>query len=211
VMHLNHLCVVRANSRRVTVSGVPWDHISWKPVAVMKEIGPSFGREAPQVKTLIEGADGGWLKKTLEDEGHAILGDKRYEITPAQVTFLETVPENYYAAPMKDATVYVDCGLTPELEAEGYAREIIRRLQEMRRQLDLRVEDFIIAEVTLSDARIYTLIRDGWPDLIGREVRASELHLHPVEEASLKRSWALQNEWDIEGVTVRTAVLPLQQ
>jgi hypothetical protein len=81
----------------------------------------------------------------------------------------------------------------------------------MRRQLDLRVEDFIVTEVTVSDARIYSLLKDRWPDLISREVRASNLYLHPSDETSIQRPWDLQNEWDIEGVTVHTAVSRLQQ
>ncbi len=206
VMHLNRLCGVRANSRRVTVSSIPWEGVFWKAVPVMKEIGPVFGKEAPRVKAQIEQADGNRLKKTLETEGRVVLGETGYEITPSQVQFQEALPENYYAASMKDATVYVDCGLTTELEAEGYAREIIRRLQEMRRQLDLRVEDFILAEVTVSDARIFSLLKASWPDRIGREVRASNLYLHPSDETPVQRTWDLQNEWDIEGVAVRTAV-----
>ncbi|MDD1678892.1 MAG: isoleucine--tRNA ligase [Methanomicrobiales archaeon] len=205
LMHLHRLCRLRANSRKVNVSSVPWDRIIWKPVPVMKEIGPVFGKDAPRVKILVEQAEGAWLKKTLEAEGHAILGEQRYEITSSQVTFQETMPDNFFAAPMKDATVYVDCRLTPELETEGYAREIIRRLQEMRRQLDLRVEDFITAEVTLSDARVYALLKEEWADLIGREVRASIFHLSLPPNAR-ERSWNLQNEWDIEEITVRTSV-----
>jgi isoleucyl-tRNA synthetase len=170
-----------------------------------------FGREAPRVKALLDETDGSWLKKVLAEEGRAHIGEQQYEITPSQVTFLETVPDHYYAAPMKDATVYVDCGLTPELEAEGYAREIIRRLQEMRRQRDLRVEDFIAAEVIIADARVYALLKEDGADLIGREVRASAMYLRPSEEGSLKRSWDLQNEWDIEGVTVRTSISRLDQ
>jgi isoleucyl-tRNA synthetase len=107
---------------------------------------------------------------------------------------------------MKEGMVYVNCRLTPELEGEGYAREIIRRLQEMRRQLDLRVEDFIVADVELSDERIHSLMRDGWPDTIQREVRAEELCIRLSEEAPQRESWELENEWDIDGVTVRTSV-----
>jgi isoleucyl-tRNA synthetase len=206
MMHLNRLCRVRGNSRKVAVSSIPWERISWKPVAVMKEIGPVFGRDAPRIKSLIEQADGTWLKRVLEEEGRAVLGEGRYEIIPSQVVFQEMVPEHYYAASMKDATVYVDCGLTPELEAEGYTREIIRRLQEMRRQLDLRVEDFITAEVIISEPRIFALLKDGWPDLIQREVRASDLRILPPGESAGRESWDLQNEWDIEGVVVRTCV-----
>jgi isoleucyl-tRNA synthetase len=206
ITQLNRLCRIRANSREVTLSELPWECISWKAVAVMKEIGPVFGKDAPRVKMLIEQADGTWLKKVLEMGGCALLGEPPIEIVPSQVTFLEQVPEHYYAAPMKEGMVYVNCRLTPELEGEGYAREIIRRLQEMRRQLDLRVEDFIVADVELSDERIHSLMRDGWPDTIQREVRAEELCIRLSEEAPQRESWELENEWDIDGVTVRTSV-----
>ncbi|MDD1672695.1 MAG: DUF5915 domain-containing protein, partial [Methanomicrobiales archaeon] len=111
-----------------------------------------------------------------------------------------------FAAPMKDATVYVDCRLSPALKGEGYAREIIRRLQEMRRQRDLRVEDFIAAEVVVHDERICSLIKSEWSDAIGREVRANHLTIRGVGDAVLARSWELQNEWDIDGVLVQTAL-----
>jgi isoleucyl-tRNA synthetase len=210
VMHLHRLCRIRANSREVTVSNAPWDRIIWRPVAVMKEIGPVFGRDAPRVKALIEQTDGVRLRNALEGEGRAILGEQRYEITFSQVTFQEAMPENFFAAPMKDATIYVDCGLTPALEAEGYAREIIRRLQEMRRQLDLRVEDFVRAAVTISDARVYDMLKEEWVTLIRREVRAADLHFSLPSEIT-ERPWNLRNEWDIDGISVQTCVSRLDQ
>ncbi|MDD1675432.1 MAG: class I tRNA ligase family protein, partial [Methanomicrobiales archaeon] len=206
----NRLCRTRANSRKVTVAGLPWERISWRPVATMKEIGPVFGKDAPRVKSLIEHADGVWLKTMLEKEGRTILGEK-YTVSSSQVTFQEQVPPNFFAAPIKDGMVYVDCGLTPELEGEGYTREIIRRLQEMRRQLDLRVEDFIRVEVVVSDPRIYSLIGDGWRDTIKREVRVDDLAIRSPGEALAQRIWELENEWDIEGVKVQTRVSRLDQ
>jgi isoleucyl-tRNA synthetase len=60
---------------------------------------------------------------------------------------------------MTDATVYVDVALTPDLEAEGYAREVIRRIQDMRKQLDLAVEDNINVEASVGDKRVLDLIK----------------------------------------------------
>jgi isoleucyl-tRNA synthetase len=210
ITHLNRICRSRANSRKVTVVEAPWDQITWRAVPVMKEIGPAFGRDAPKVKGILEHADGSNLKTALEQDGEARIGE--YRITPAQVTFEEEVPPGYFAAPMKDATIYVDCRLTPELEGEGYAREIIRRLQEMRRQLDLRVEDFITADVEVTDPRICEMMKDGWGSVISREVRAGDLTIRmPVDVLPQSEEWDLVNKWDIDGVLVKTSVSRREQ
>ncbi len=44
--------------------------------------------------------------------------------------------------------VYVDTALTEDIESEGYAREVIRRIQEMRKDLELDVEERIDVDLT---------------------------------------------------------------
>jgi len=100
----------------------------------------------------------------------------------------------------------VDARLTPELEGEGYAREVIRRLQEMRRQLNLAVEEFITADVLIGDERIASLVKSRWPDRIAGEVRARSLSIHLPGEEMPAGTGHLENSWDIEGIEVRTAV-----
>jgi isoleucyl-tRNA synthetase len=162
---------------------------------VMRVLGPKFGKEAPKVKAAVEAADGNAMKAALAETGTATAG--AYEVTPEMVTFTEELPADVFAAPMADATVYVDVALTPELEAEGYAREVIRRLQEMRRQRDLKVEENIAAEIAVADARIAGLVA-GWSDVISGEVRAKKLDVH--ESAALAGTWGLTSEWEVEGV-----------
>ena len=65
------------------------------------------------------------------------------------------------------------CGsnLTPELEAEGYSSEVIRRLQDMRKELDLVVDENIRAAVRIEDPRVLELV-ETLKGLIAEEVRA---------------------------------------
>ncbi|RXE57096.1 isoleucyl-tRNA synthetase [Methanoculleus taiwanensis] len=202
---LNPLAKARANSRSVTVVEGAWDKLNWQAEPVMRAIGPEFGKEGPVVKALIEQADGSALKAAIEKDGSAELGG--YLITARHVTFTEAMPEGIFAAPMKDATVYVDVTLTPALEAEGYAREVVRRLQEMRRQLDLNVDDCIVADVTVDDPRIAGLIRSEWTTGISTEVRAEELVIHaPGDGTGPERQWGLSRDWDVEGVPMRMEI-----
>lgn len=198
----NQICRSRANSRVVTVARGRWDRIGWQAEPVMKKIGPAYGRNGPLVKGLIEQADVTWLKGELEAGREVVLTDttgNTYTITSAEVTFREHLPADVFTAPMQDATVYVDVTLSPELEGEGYGREVTRRLQEMRRQAGLKVEDMITAEVTIADQRIVDLIQP-WTSRIRDDVRATALMIHAGSFREVP--WQASQTWEVEEVSM---------
>jgi isoleucyl-tRNA synthetase len=199
----------RANAKRLTVVEGSWDRMGTRAEPVMKLIGPAFGKDAPGVKALVEAADAKDLRGRLAREGKAVLsgGGKSYELTSAQVTFARTLPDGFTSAPLEGGTVYVDSRLTPELEGEGYARELIRRLQEMRRQEALAVEEFITAEVVIGDPRVASLVKADWAGKIQGEVRARSLSiLLPGEADQAAGEGCPESSWDIEGIEVRTRI-----
>jgi isoleucyl-tRNA synthetase len=205
---LTGICRDRANARRVTVVLGTWDRIRWQAAPVMKALGPAFGKNSPKVRILIEAADGTLLRQEIEAGRTVTLSDASgtYTIGAQHVTFAEKLPENVFCAPMQDASVYVDVRLTPELESEGYAREIIRRIQEMRRQLDLAVEDFITAEVIVENPRICSLVSDNQKPVIADEVRARGLTIRTPAEPGAGISCQLEKDWDVEGVQMRIGI-----
>jgi isoleucyl-tRNA synthetase len=205
---LNAVCMDRANARKVRVVRGVWDRILWQAVPVMKALGPVFGKNSPKVKTLIEAADGTSLKQEIETGTSVTLSDGSgtYKISAQHVTFSEKMPKNVFCAAMQDATVYVDVALTPELEAEGYARELIRRIQEMRRLLDLAVEDFITVDVVVNDPRVCTLVSDNQKPVIADEVRALTLSIRKAAESATDLNYQLVKDWDVEGVMMTIGI-----
>ena len=117
------------------------------------------------------------------------------------VQIKELPPQNLPAAEFSGGVVYVDIALTPELEAEGYAREIIRRIQDMRKELNLRVEDQIRAIVDIESKPILDLALQKKEHIAG-EVRAASFQLG----LGLELQGSLVKEWDIEGVCVRIGI-----
>ena len=201
IISLYDLSTMRANSRKVSLVRGRWDRIGWRAEPVMRAIGPEFGKEGPKVRALIEQANGTALRTEIERTGSATLDC--YTLSDRHVTFTESLPESVFSAPMEGAVVYVDVALTEDLEAEGYAREVVRRLQEMRRQLDLAVEDFIAATVEIEDARIRDLLSsERWQNEIMEEVRAVRLTFG--EEGA--GTYQLASEWDVEGVPMRMGI-----
>lgn len=207
---LNAVCMDRANARKVTVVMGRWDKVGWHAEPVMKALGKGFGKDSFKLKGLIEAADGNRIKAEI-DFGRTFRlgsGDAIFEIGSEHVTFTEKLPADIFSAPMTDATVYVDVALTPDIEAEGYAREVIRRIQDMRKQADLAVEDIITVEAAVGDQRILSLLRnDTTIAIISNEVRAKSFGFckdgtlpDPVRYTSVK-------EWDVEGVAMTIGII----
>jgi isoleucyl-tRNA synthetase len=193
----------QTNSKKITVLSPgekPKMELEISPVH--KKIGPVFKGDAKFVVEAISAANPSEVKEML-DAGEALLkhGGKEYKITAEMVAFREVPPENLSGAEFSQGYVYVNVALTPELESEGYSREIIRRIQDMRKELDLRVEDKIRAVVDIESKPILDLALLK-KDHIASEVRAADFKLG----LGLDLKGDLIKDWDIEGVCVRIGI-----
>ncbi|MHC1593804.1 MAG: isoleucine--tRNA ligase [Methanotrichaceae archaeon] len=165
---------------------------------VPKKIGPIFKGDAQKVIQALKAADPVQVKKDL-DQGRCMI--ESFPITPEMVEFLEQVPENLVDAAFSSGTVYVDITLTDDLEAEGYAREVIRRVQDMRKEMDLRVEDKIRAMVEIDNEYVLNLIQ-RMEDYIANEVRAERLEI----KKSMEVQGALVKDWTVEDACIRIGI-----
>jgi isoleucyl-tRNA synthetase len=95
----------------------------------------------------------------------------------------------------------VDTELTREIECEGYAREVIRRLQDMRKELDLAVEEEINAVVEIRDERVLELVSES-KDFISGEVRAKSMALG----SGIEVEGDLVKDWDVEDVRMKMGI-----
>ncbi|MEZ3114519.1 isoleucine--tRNA ligase [Halobaculum sp. MBLA0147] len=200
----------RVNARTVTVAA-SYGELVDVAEAEMSELGPAFGGAAQDVMAAVNGAsrdeltaEGGTLAVTVDGE--------RYELTDEMVSFHTEAPEGVSGTRFTvsgagpdgadvDGNVYVDTELTDDVESEGYARDVVRRVQEMRKELDLDVEERIVCAVDVADERVAGFVADH-ADYVAEEVRADDLRLGE----SLDRDPDLTEEWDVEGVAVTISV-----
>lgn len=202
---MNDMARDRANARKVTAVKGVWDKLEWDAIPTMKAIGKQFGRNGPKVKAFIENTNGSELKAALIRDGKISFAadDFACELTDEHMTFTERMPENIFAAPMEDATVYVNVELTEDIESDGYSREVIRRIQEMRKQTSLAVDAKIVASVIVADERIAALI-ESKHDVIAGEVRADVMTIQYGLEADDG-----DTEWDIDGLKVFISIIKM--
>ena len=177
-------------------------HMNLEVIPVPKAIGPAFKGDAGKVIGALKGvnpAEAAEIKKQLDASGKALA--KGFEITDDMVTFKETPPENLSSANFSQGTIYVNTALTPELEAEGYSREVIRRIQDMRKEMDLNVEDQIKVGVSVDKENVLKLLQ-GLKDYIANEVRASILDMG--KDVAIQGK--LIKDWTIEDLKVKIGV-----
>ena len=112
-------------------------------------LGPRLGSDVQKV--FVAAKEGNWSfleDNSVEIAGH-ILESHEYDMAlePADPTTTASLKSN-------DAVVILDTKVTPELEAEGSARDLIRTIQQARKDADLEVTDRITVEVSWSPAEI---------------------------------------------------------
>lgn len=101
-----------------------------------------------------------------------------------------------------EGTAFIDFSVTPEIEAEGYARELIRRIQQMRKELRMNVEQFIDCEVA-AEPRLVGLF-ETWKDHISNEVRAKALVFTDDPQGSEVKTW------DVTGKDITIGISPIE-
>jgi isoleucyl-tRNA synthetase len=89
----------------------------------------------------------------------------------------------------------IDFELTEDIEAEGYARELIRRIQQMRKDMKLDVEKYIRCDVK-TDAEMIRFF-DMWKEHISSEVRADVITFTDSPKGDDVRTWDIQGK-DVE-------------
>ncbi|MDD1705541.1 MAG: isoleucine--tRNA ligase [Methanoregulaceae archaeon] len=208
---LSRICEDRANARIVRVVRGSFDRAGWRAEPVMKALGPAFGKNAPVVRDLIRSCDAATLKSVLDKGETVTLTDNgsSYLIQPGHVIFFEELPAGLFQAPMDGGTVYVDVALTDDLEAEGYSREVIRRIQEMRRLRNLNVEEYIRASAIIADERVASLLQGQWVEEIEKEVRAGTLTISSGSSYSSSCEWEMEKDWDVEGIPMLIGISKL--
>lgn len=95
--------------------------------------------------------------------------------------------------------IFIDFDVTPEIEAEGYARELIRRIQQMRKDMKLNVEQYINCDV---NAEPYLVdLFNTWADHISSEVRAKKLVFTDSPGGDEIKTWDVMSKDIVIGIS----------
>jgi isoleucyl-tRNA synthetase len=113
--------------------------------ANFKSLGARYGADVQAIAKAISGTDAGELVKRIRTNGISEIGygDKKAELNIDDLVVTETPKAGWAVASHSGESVALDLELTPELIQSGLVREVIRAVQEARKQADFDISDRI--------------------------------------------------------------------
>ena len=151
------------------------EYVAYRVRPLPAVIGPQFGRQTQAILQALRVADGHALARskdtgepvTLTVEGAAVeLGPDSYEVEVEDQPGFSVVEEG-------GAMVALDTRLTPELEQEGLARELVHRLQGVRRDAGLTLSDWVMITLDTSDAALTAVVERHGEHIAGETIARS--------------------------------------
>ncbi len=164
----------------------------------LKTLGPKYGKLVPKIAKLLTEVDGNAVMQRF-DKGEAVsfeIEGTAVELARADVLIETVQKEGFVSETDRDNTVILDINLTPELIEEGFIREIISKVQTMRKEAGFEVQDSI-AFYAEGNSRIEDIIIKN-SKVIAGEVLAKDI------KAGNGNGYS--KEWNINGEKVKFTV-----
>lgn len=155
-----------------------------------KVLGPKYGADVQYIIQQIK-AGNYKIENGMVKVGH-------FELSSDEVEIGFRGKAGFDVASEEGTTVLLDTHVSEELKREGYARDLVRFVQEMRKEADYQVDDRIYVAIE-AQSEIAAAVTE-FADYIKRETLAEELQQHGNFE------WDKEQTVDMEGVQVKVAV-----
>ncbi|MEU0875643.1 isoleucine--tRNA ligase [Nocardia brasiliensis] len=141
--------------------------------ANFRALGKRFGKQTQAVADVIHRADAAELVTQLRDNGSATVDFDGVPVvlTAGDVLVSELPRSGWVVESQRGVTIALDTEITPELAAEGSARDVVRVVQNARREAGLAVADRIVLTVAAA-AEVAQIVRQH-ENFIARETLAT--------------------------------------
>ncbi len=127
--------------------------VTYKFKPQLRTLGPKFGKLVPKIGNALANVDGTAFMNELKANGKAVLNVEGTEVELEESDLLVDTAqkEGHVSVENNGVTVVMDTNLTPELIEEGFVREIVSKIQTMRKEAGFEVLDRITVYHTDSD------------------------------------------------------------
>ncbi len=158
----------------------------------LRTVGPKYGKYLKQIQQALAQLNGNAAMSTLRETGVLKLEGihESIALTEEDLLITTTQMEGYMTETDQAVTVVLDTNLTPELLEEGFVREIISKLQTMRKEAGFEVMDKIAVSYTAAEKASDIFTRNQ--DTIRSEVLA--VSLVPEKLSGYTKEWNINGE-----------------
>ena len=186
------------NIKKVEMTDDADSFISYTFKPQLKTVGPKFGKLVGGIRKALTEIDGSAAMKELNEEGTLTLDINGVPVVLSRDDLLIDMAQSEGFETQSDGkvTVVLDKKLTPELIEEGFVRELISKIQTMRKEAGFEVMDRIRLYVS-GNEKLEKIIRDN-SGTIGRDVLADDF--------TVGGTGGYTKDWKINGEPVTLGV-----
>ena len=164
----------------------------------LRTVGPKYGKYLGQIQKALAELDGNAAMAELKKNGVLTLSavSDEVKLTEEDLLITMTQMEGYVTEGDNTVTVVLDTNLTGELLEEGFVREIISKIQTMRKEAGFEVMDKILISYEAQDKVADIFEKHGaaiMADVLGLSITGGSVD-------------GYQKQWDINGETVLLGV-----
>jgi isoleucyl-tRNA synthetase len=188
------------NVKEIEVVSEVGELVDYRLMPNNRELGPKYGRLFPKIRAALSDLDQAAAAATLH-RGEPILVQvegQEIELDSDEVIVQTESRGGLAVASDKGVTVAVDTALTPDLVREGYARDVVRAVNTLRKNAGLALDDRINLRYQAEGELAASF--EQFAEYIQQETLAVSLEAGPVQPT------AHQEETDIDGQMVRIGI-----
>lgn len=207
LLQMKPLLLEQLNSRSLELLATSKRSVKVKAVPNMALLGPEFKAQAGKVADRLLAMDAEELRdKVSKGPFEVEIESGRVRIDNRHLSFIEETEATQPEADFEGGRVHVDTTLSGQEIADGLARDLVRRVQQMRKEMDLDVDEFIDVHIVASAAETASPVENRQEYIMG-EVRANTLLVQSLEGGralgELVKDWQIGDDVFSIGVTRR--------
>ena len=199
------LCEDELNVKEVVFTESAREFTTYQLKPQMRTLGPKYGKLLGKIGQHLQTMDGNDVVDAFE-RGETVSFDIDGTLVTLSKDDVLTSPmqkSGFVAQEDKGVTVVLDTNLTPELIAEGYVREVVSKVQTMRKESDFDVTDRVDVRYECGDV-LASAIESG-VDMLKRGTLAEVVERAPMDDTFIVRDWSINGQDCKLGVRVHKA------
>ncbi len=200
---LDELIKLQSNVKTIGLHGTTPPFVKERLKGNIAHLGKNFGADAPKIIAKLASETPRSVIDHLSKNGKFTMriGNQAYELMKDHIIVEREYPKNFIEAEFKGGQIYLNTDRTPELDAEGFARELMRRVQALRKDAGLKKTDVISAHIICTPNTAKTL--SPWTAKIKQKVNAKTLSISsekPKEEFKHAKEDKIKQEVFVIGI-----------
>ena len=163
------------NVKKLTVADDATKYISYMLKPQLKTLGPKYGKKLGQTSAFLASCNAQEVVEAVKDGGVYNIPDMDVALTQDDLQIFTQSAKGYVAAADKGITVALDTALTDELIDEGIERELVSKIQNMRKEAGFEVTDRIKVYYTASGRAAGVLKKGAFAaDVLAQSIEEGE-------------------------------------